>query len=93
MTKKVLGIPFVLWMLLVILTSISFALFEGGISALIAGTAIIVISALKSRLIILHYMEAKRAASHWKFMYDTWNFTCAALIIVANAVTLLHHGR
>lgn len=81
--------PALLWVILIGLSCVSLALFEGHIAASIGGTAMIVIAAVKSRLVILHYMEAKRATPTWRFLYETWNFACAALIIVANLVTLM----
>lgn len=84
--------PVRLWVILIALSCISLALFEGHIAASIGGTCIILIAALKSRLVILHYMEAKRASPTWRFLYETWNFACAALIIVANLVTLMQPG-
>ncbi|MGQ0620561.1 MAG: cytochrome C oxidase subunit IV family protein [Panacagrimonas sp.] len=88
MTSKLLESPSVLWVILILLSATSLALFEGHVSAAIGGTLIILIAALKSRLVILHYMEARRAPANWRFLYETWNFACAALLIVANLVTL-----
>lgn len=82
--------PTLLWVFLVGLTAASLAVFEGHLTMLVGGTAMIMIAAVKSRLVIMNYMEAKRAPRHWRMAYDTWNFTCASLIVVANAVTLMH---
>ena len=46
------------------------------------------IAAAKARLVILHYMEAKHAPAHWLFLYETWNFSAAAIIIIGHYVTL-----
>ena len=83
--------PALLWAFLVGLTAASLAVFEGHLSPLVGGTAVVLIASLKSRMVILHYMEARRAPRHWRLAYDTWNFTCASLIVIANTVTLLQH--
>jgi len=80
--------PALLWLVLILLSTASLGLFEGGWNALLCSSAIVLIAAIKSRLVILHYMEARRVRGHWRFLYETWNFACAALLIVANVVTL-----
>jgi hypothetical protein len=40
------------------------------------------IAAAKSRLVILNYMEAHRAARHWRFLYETWSFAVTAAIVI-----------
>jgi hypothetical protein len=44
-------------------------------------------AAAKSRLVILHYMEANRAARHWRFLYETWNFAATATIVIGYLVS------
>jgi hypothetical protein len=83
--------PFRLWIFLIGLTISAWAVFEGDAPNLLAGTVVVFIAAIKSRLVILHYMEAKNAPKKWRTLYETWNFTCAALIIIGNAVTLTSH--
>jgi len=50
---------------------LSVALIEGAGGRALASVAIMLIAAAKSRLVILHYMEAHRAARHWRFLYET----------------------
>lgn len=90
--NRLLESPSKLWIILILLSALSLTIFEGHVAHLIGGTAIVVIAALKSRLVILHYMEAKRAPSNWRFLYETWNFACAALIIIGNYVTVMQQG-
>lgn len=92
MTSKALQSPMGLWAILILLSAISLALFEGHISASIGGTLIILIAAFKSRLVILHYMEAKRAPANWRLLYETWNVACATLIVVGNYVAIMTQG-
>jgi heme/copper-type cytochrome/quinol oxidase subunit 4 len=74
--------PVVVWCLLCGLTLLSVALVEGGWHRSAAPIIIVVIAAVKSRLVILHYMEANRAARHWRFLYETWNFAVTATIVI-----------
>lgn len=72
----------VIWCVLCALTGVSVSLVEGGWLHGAAPVLIMLIAALKSRLIMLHYMEANRAAKHWRFLYETWNFTITLMIII-----------
>ncbi len=80
--KKQWNAPAVVWCVLCGLTLLSVALVEGGWSRSVASIAIVLIAVTKSRVIILHYMEANRAARHWRFLYETWNFAVAATIVI-----------
>jgi hypothetical protein len=71
-----------IWCVLCALTGLSVTLVEGGWLHGAAPILIMLIAALKSRLIILRYMEATRAAKHWRFLYETWNFTVTAMIVI-----------
>jgi Prokaryotic Cytochrome C oxidase subunit IV len=76
-----------IWCVLCALTGVSIMLVEGGWLHGAASILIMLIAALKSRLIILRYMEANRAAKHWRFLYETWNLTVTATIIIAYVVS------
>ena len=80
--------PGVVWCMLCGLTLLSVALVEGGWRRTLASILIVLIAAIKSRLVILHYMEANRAARHWRFLYETWNFAVSATIIIGYAMSL-----
>jgi hypothetical protein len=34
-------------------------------------------------------MEARRAARHWRFLYETWNFTVTAMVIIGYVVSFV----
>jgi hypothetical protein len=74
--------PAVVWCVLCGLTALSVTLIEGGWFGAISSVAITLIAAVKSRLVILHYMEAARAAKHWRLLYETWNFAAMTTIII-----------
>lgn len=77
-----MNIPSVVWLLLVGLTLVSVGLFEGGVLGSALSVVIVLIAAVKSRMVILHYMEAKHASGRWRFLYELWNFAAAATIII-----------
>jgi heme/copper-type cytochrome/quinol oxidase subunit 4 len=80
--------PMVVWCILCGLTLLSVSLVEGGWHRSVASVVIVLIAALKSRMVILHYMEAYRAARHWRFLYETWNFAVTSTIIIGYLMSL-----
>jgi heme/copper-type cytochrome/quinol oxidase subunit 4 len=86
--KRQWSAPEVVWCILCGLTVLSVALVEGGWRRSLASILIVLIAAIKSRLVILHYMEANRAARHWRFLYETWNFAVSATIIIGYTMSL-----
>ena len=80
--------PFVVWLGLIFLTLASFGIFAGRILASLSTLAIVAIAAFKSRLVILHFMEATHAPGNWRFLYETWVFVVAAIIIIGHYVTI-----
>ncbi|MFA7270458.1 MAG: cytochrome C oxidase subunit IV family protein [Sterolibacterium sp.] len=89
MISNIVNLPSAVWAILVALTCISVALVEEGLPQA-ATFVVVIIAAIKSRFVILHYMEAKHAAKHWKFLYETWNFAVAATIIIGQYMALNH---
>ena len=79
-----------IWVTLMSLTGLSVALFEGGWLGRMSSVLIVLIAAVKARLIILYYMEARSAARHWRFLYETWNFAVSATIIIGYLLGLKH---
>jgi hypothetical protein len=88
MTDKIVNIPSAVWVILLVLTLISVAIAEGAPLGTYSALAVVLIAAIKSRLVILHYMEAKHAPAHWRFLYETWNFAAAATIIIGHYMAL-----
>ena len=76
------NVPMVVWCALCGLTLLSVALMEEGWHRSVASIIIVLIAAVKSRLVILHYMEANRATRHWRFLYETWIFAVTATIVI-----------
>jgi tryptophan-rich sensory protein len=87
MITKIVDSPSAVWAILVALTFLSVAFVEEG-SPQIASISVILIAAVKARFVILHYMEVKHAASHWQFLYKTWNYAAAATILIGQYMTL-----
>jgi len=80
--------PGVVWCMLSGLTLLSVALVEGGWRRSVVSIIIVLIAAVKSQLVILKYMEANRAARHWRVLYETWNFGVTATIIIGYVISL-----
>ena len=80
--------PVAVWLLLVGLTLCSVGLFEGGWLGQAAPLVIVLIAAWKSRLVILHFMEARHAPGHWRVLYELWNFAAAATLVIGYLMSL-----
>jgi len=92
MTKKFPEVPSRVWIVLVVLTVVAVGICDGDLLGKYSSLAIMLIAAAKARLVILHYMEAKHAPGHWRFLYETWNFSAATIIIIGHYVTLAKAG-
>jgi hypothetical protein len=86
--NKLARVPAAVWLLLCGLTILSVAIAEGHPLQEISTIVVVLIAAAKSRLVILHYMEATRAAKHWRFLYETWNYVAAATIVIGYVMGL-----
>jgi heme/copper-type cytochrome/quinol oxidase subunit 4 len=84
--------PAVVWCMLCGLTLLSVALVEEGWHRSFASVVIVLIAAVKSRLVIVRFMEANRAGRHWRFLYVTWNFAVAATIIIGYVVSVAKYA-
>ena len=80
--KKIWRQPALVWCVLCALTILAVTLVEAGRWRGASCVVVVVIAAVKSRLVILHYMEATRVARHWRFLYEAWNFAAAATIVI-----------
>lgn len=78
--------PLAVWLLLMALTLVSFALFEGRLLASLSTLVIVAIAACKARLVVKHFMEVAHAPGHWRFLYETWVFVAAAIIVIGHYV-------
>ncbi|MEY2892184.1 MAG: hypothetical protein RJA98_2092 [Pseudomonadota bacterium] len=76
--------PIVVWACLCALTVASVLLAESGRWRSATPVLIVLIAAVKSRMVILNYMEARHALAHWRFLYETWNFAVAATLIMGS---------
>lgn len=92
MSGRFLSRPSWIWGVLASLTVMSVGICEGTLLGPYTTLAIVLIAAVKARLVILHYMEAVRAPGHWRFLYETWNFSAAAIIVIGHYVTVSKLG-
>ncbi len=88
MMNRIVDVPAMVWLVLVGLTVVAVGICEEQSLGTYSSLVIVIIAAAKARFVILHYMEAKHAPAHWRFLYETWNFSAAATIIIGHYVTL-----
>jgi hypothetical protein len=70
------------WMFLVCATLATYLLLEGHGSTLEWGISLVmVVSAIKARTIVLHYMELKHAPRGWRLAFEIWVAGTACLIL------------
>ena len=70
-----------IWLLLLVLTGVSFLVAEEIDLRTVAIVAIFLMAAVKAELIVVHYMEARHAERHWLVMYFAW-ITAVTLLLV-----------
>ena len=88
--KRASGLTsFAVWLMLCALTLLSMLVIEEN-HRWIASIAVVLLAAAKSRLVMVHYMELRRAARHWQLLYQTWIFAVAAAVLIGYFVSLGH---
>lgn len=80
--------PLTVWLVLMTLTVVSFVLFEGHVLASLSTFVIVAIAAQKAHLVVKHFMEVAHAPGHWRFLYETWVFVVAAIIVIGHYVAV-----
>jgi len=76
------------WLVVVGLTILSFVLVEGSWLGPVSAAAVVAIAAVKSAMVIDHYMEARHAPARWRFLYKLWNFSAAAIIAIGQFMSV-----
>jgi cytochrome c biogenesis protein CcdA len=76
------------WLLLCALSVVSVVQLRQGWSGQAAGVLVILIAAIKAKLVMRHYMEVTRARRVWQFLYTAWTVAVAATIIIGFALSL-----
>jgi len=72
----------VIWGLLCALTVVSVSLAENAGLRGYASAIIVLIASIKSRMVIVHFMEVGQAAKHWGVLYAAWNAVVATTLII-----------
>lgn len=72
--------PAAVWLVLCVLSVTAVVQLEEGWLRTTAPLLVVLLAAIKARLIIRHYMEAHRARPIWRVLYNAWNFAVAATI-------------
>lgn len=87
MKRSVCDLPIVIWASLCALTIASVLLVEWGGWGSATPVLLTLIAAVKSRMVILKYMEARHALPHWRFLYEAWNFATVATLIMGHILS------
>ena len=73
--------PLTVWAVLCVLSVLSVLQLEEKWLSWSASVLVTVIAGVKSRLVIVHYMEVSRARAKWRALYGAWTFATATVII------------
>jgi len=74
-----------IWAILLGATLLSWVVAEdvGGLAAPYAATAVVLIAALKIRLVFVHFMELGRQVLPWRIVFEAWIGVVTTLILAA----------
>lgn len=76
------------WLLLILATGLTWWLGEVGAAGMAAIIAMLVIAAIKGRLIILDFMELRGAPLLWRLLLEGWLLLVSSLILLAYGISL-----
>jgi hypothetical protein len=88
MRQRFRAAPVTIWVCLCALSIVSVVQLKQGWSGWAAAVLVVVIAAIKVRLVIRHYMEVTSARRLWRFLYGAWTFAAAATITVGYVLGL-----
>lgn len=77
------------WLGLVLLSGVSFAVIEGGLVSALASAVVVLIAGFKARLIMVYFMELKSVPRNWQVMYTGWIIAASALLMIGNVVAMV----
>jgi len=69
------------WLALIAAALASWAVTENLGAARMATTAVVLIAAIKARLVIRHFMELRAGDLPWRRVFDIWVIVVAAIIL------------
>lgn len=73
------------WLATTLATLVSI-LFAGGGQLFPAAVGVMLIAGFKARLVLLHFMEVKRAPMLWRCLLEGWIVLCVAIILVIHLI-------
>ncbi|MCK9285390.1 MAG: cytochrome C oxidase subunit IV family protein [Rhodocyclaceae bacterium] len=77
-----LGTPTLVWAVLMLATCAStWWLKSGAATSMLATAAILVIAAVKVRLVIIHFMELGDAPLKWRIFFELWVIVFSGVIL------------
>jgi cytochrome c oxidase subunit IV len=70
------------WLFLVVASLATYTIVEGnGLTVTSAVALVVVIAAVKARMIVLHFMEMKHAPRAWRIALELWILIATSLIL------------
>lgn len=75
------------WAVLLAATLASVTLAESAAAAKLATTAVVIIAAIKVRLIFLNFMELKTGMMPWRVIFEVWTAVATGILLVGYWLT------
>jgi len=69
------------WLVLIAAAVLSWTLSENSTAVKVAASAVVLIAALKVRLIVMHFMELRWRPRPWRMLFELWTFGVTAIIL------------
>jgi hypothetical protein len=74
------------WLALVSATLLSWATFEGGEMAKVAGVVVLAVAAAKAALVIHRFMEIGRGSQGWEWFFLVWLSAVGGMLVITSAL-------
>ncbi|HWS63454.1 MAG TPA: cytochrome C oxidase subunit IV family protein [Steroidobacteraceae bacterium] len=69
------------WLVLIAAAVSSWTVSEHSTAVKVAASAVVLIAALKVRLIVMHFMELRWRPRPWRMLFELWTFGVTAIIL------------
>jgi hypothetical protein len=74
------------WLALVTATILSWATFEGGELAKVAGAVVLAVAAVKAALVIHRFMEIGRGSHGWEWFFLVWLSAVGGMLVITSVI-------
>ncbi len=69
------------WLVLIAAAVLSWMISEHSTAAKVTTSAVVLIAALKVRLIVMHFMELRWRPRPWRMLFELWTLGVTAIIL------------